>query len=75
MSVTGVQLVDSCCWLQNVHSTLAANIVKEEAVLIPPTGPGFGAVTTARRTLSTGYAVYCVTWSAQEVCLSGNSLW
>ena len=46
---------------KEIHLTLAGSIGKEEAVLIPPTGPGFGAVTTARRTLSIGYAVYCVT--------------
>ena len=42
MSVTRVQLVDSCGWLQNTYSTLAADVAKEEAVLIPPTGIGLG---------------------------------
>ena len=42
MSVTRVQLVDSCGWLQNTHSMLEADVAKEKAVLIPPAGLGLG---------------------------------
>ena len=42
MLVTRVQLVDSCGWLQNTHSTIARDVAKEEAVLSPPAGLDLG---------------------------------